>query len=78
MPAHALELEASPTAELGTEAAPLGCARALLTYAYVGIRRFCLALHFKAMICSVCALLEGTAGWVSGDAWTQACAVERT
>lgn len=45
---------------------------ALLTYGWVAVRRFWLALHFKAMVCSVCALLEGTAGWVSGDAWTQA------
>jgi len=38
----------------------------------VCVRRFFLALHFKAMLCSLCALLEGTFGWITGCAWTTA------
>ena len=36
------------------------------------LRRFCLAIHLKAMVCSLCALLEGAAGWVTGCAWITA------
>jgi len=36
----------------------------------VCVRRFCLAIHVKAMVCSLCVLFEGTCGWVTGCAWT--------
>ena len=41
------------------------CARSIVL-----TRRIWLALHFKAMLCSLCALMEGTFGWITGCAWT--------
>ena len=30
--------------------------------------------HMRAVVCSLCALLEGTFGWITGSAWTTAVA----
>ena len=36
------------------------------------VQRLWWSRNLRAMVCSVCALLEGTFGWITGSAWTQA------